>query len=143
MRHRKTTIKLGRSPAHRHALLSSLVCNLIQRSRIQTTLPKAKAARSLADRMVTLGKRGTLAARRAAIARLHRPAIVGQLFAAVAPSFAERKGGYTRILRLGRRASDSAEMAILEWTNYAPPAPKAKKEKKAGPAQDKDAGGKK
>jgi large subunit ribosomal protein L17 len=116
MRHRKKTVKLGRAPAHRDALLSGLVCHLIESGRIRTTLPKAKAARGMADRMVSLGKRGTLAARRRAVARLRRPSAVRKLFAEVAPAFAERKGGYTRILKLGARPSDNAEMALLEWT---------------------------
>ena len=81
MRHRKKTIKLGRTSSHRDALMASLVCNLIQERRITTTLPKAKAAKSLADKMVTLGKRGDLAARRRAISKLRNPALVGTLFA--------------------------------------------------------------
>lgn len=129
MRHRKLTVKLGRTSAHRDALLANLVCNLITFKRIQTTVPKAKAARRLAEKMVTLGKRGTLAARRRAIARIHRPDCVKALFDAIAPAFKDRQGGYTRVLRLGRRASDSSETAILEWVNYIPQPPKKKKEK--------------
>ena len=116
MRHRKKTIKLGRSPAHRDAVLASLVCSLIETGRIQTTLPKAKAARSLAERMVTLGKRGSLADRRRAVAKLRRAPMVSKLFSGVAPAFADRAGGYTRITKLGARASDGAERAVLEWT---------------------------
>ncbi len=116
MRHRKKTVKLGRAPAHRDALLAGLVCSLIEFGRVRTTLAKAKAARVLAERMVTLGKRGTLAARRLAVARLRRATAVRKLFAEVAPAFAERPGGYTRVLKLGPRASDNAEMALLEWT---------------------------
>ncbi len=140
MRHRKTTVKLGRKPAHRDALLASLVGSLIRHGRIRTTLPKAKAARVLAEKMVTLGKAGTLAARRRALARLHSPDEVRKLFTAVAPAFADRKGGYTRIAKLGRRGGDSSEMAVLEWTNYTPPAPKAAKPAaktaKSEPGQD-------
>lgn len=121
MRHRAKSTKLGRTSAHRTALMASLVCHLIQERRITTTLTKAKAARSLAERMVTLGKRGTLAARRQAISRLHRKERVATLFDQIAPAFADRAGGYTRILKLGRRASDSSEMAILEWVDFAPP----------------------
>ena len=127
MRHRKKTIKLGRTSAHREALLSSLVCNLIKAKRIETTLPKAKAARSLAERMVTLAKRNTLATRRRATSILRLPEAVSELFATVGPAFADRAGGYTRIYKLGTRASDSSEMALLEWVNYVPPAPKKKK----------------
>ncbi len=138
MRHRKKTIKLGRTSEHRDALLSSLVCNLIESKRIITTVPKAKAARTLAEKMVTLGKRGDLAARRRAISILRRVDRVGDLFSNVAPAFKDRQGGYTRILRLGRRASDSSEMAILEWVNFVPQPPKKKKEasaKDAAPAK--------
>lgn len=126
MRHLKKTVKLGRTSAHRSALFASLVCNLIERGRIRTTLPKARAARSLADRMVTLAKRGSLADRRRAIARLRRPDRVARLFRDIAPAFADRSGGYTRVLKLGRRTGDGAEMALLEWTNYTPPEPRKK-----------------
>ena len=129
MRHRKVTIKLGRTSAHRDALLAAQVCSLIVSGRIRTTVPKAKATRSLAEKMVTLGKRGTLAARRLALQKLHSVPAVHRLFETVAPAFKERQGGYTRIVRLGQRGSDCAEIALLEWTNYTPPAPKVKKEK--------------
>ena len=121
MRHRVKTIKLGRTSSHRNALLASLVCHLIEEKRITTTLPKARAARGLAERMVTLGKRGGLAARRQAISKLRRKDRVAKLFDEVAPSFTERAGGYTRILKLGRRSSDSSEMAILEWVGSLTP----------------------
>lgn len=129
MRHRKKTVKLGRKSEHRDALLSSLVCNLIERQRITTTLAKAKAARSLADRMVTLAKRNTLYSRRRAISILRREGPVAKLFAEIAPSLQDRNSGYTRILKLGKRPSDSSEMAILEWVNFVPPQPKPKKGK--------------
>lgn len=140
MRHRKKTIKLGRTSEHRAALLSSLVCNLIKARRITTTLPKAKAARSLAERMVTLAKRNTLHTRRQAVGTLRQPDVVGELFSTIGPSFADRAGGYTRILKLGRRMSDSAEMAILEWVNFVPQPPK-KKEAKDAKGAAKAAGG--
>jgi large subunit ribosomal protein L17 len=117
MRHRKKTVKLGRTSAHRNELLSNLVCALIDNKRIKTTLPKAKAARSLAEKMVTLGKKGTLAHRRQAIATLKKQDSVKELFENIAPVFADRSGGYTRIVKLGRRMSDSSEMAILEWVD--------------------------
>lgn len=117
MRHRKKTVKLGRTSAHRNELLANLVCALIDNKRIKTTAPKAKAARSLAEKMVTLGKKGTLAARRQAIATLKQEKSVKELFDAVAPTFAERNGGYTRIIKLGRRISDSSEMVLLEWVD--------------------------
>ena len=115
MRHRKKTVKLGRTSAHRNELLANLVCGLIEHRRIKTTVAKAKAARSLAEKMVTLGKKGTLAARRQAIATLKQEELVRVLFDDIAPSFESRSGGYTRILKLGRRISDSSEMVLLEW----------------------------
>jgi large subunit ribosomal protein L17 len=117
MRHRKKTIKLGRTTSHREAMLANQVCSLIKEKRITTTLPKAKATRSLAEKMVTLGKRGDLHARRQAISRLRSQDAVHELFSAIAPAFAERQGGYTRILKLGTRRSDASEMAILEWVD--------------------------
>ncbi|WP_372808482.1 50S ribosomal protein L17 [Pontiella sp.] len=129
MRHRKKTVKLGRTSAHRNELLSNLVCALIDNKRIKTTAPKAKAARCLAEKMVTLGKKGTLAARRQAIATLKNEVSVKELFDAVAPTFAARNGGYTRILKLGRRISDGSEMVLLEWVDaIAAPAPAEKVE---------------
>ena len=135
MRHRKKTIKLSRTSEHRDALLANLVCSLIAAKRIQTTLAKAKAARSLAEKMVTLAKRGTVAARRRAIATLRNHEHVKVLFDIVAPAFKERAGGYTRIVKLGRRASDSSEMSLLEWVNYIPQAPKKKKTSAQGKAE--------
>ena len=115
MRHRKKTVKLGRTTAHRNELLSNLVCNLIKEGRIKTTIAKAKAARSLAEKMVTLAKKGTLSDRRQAVAKLKHKEIVKDLFDNVSPSFKDRQGGYTRIIKLGKRISDSSEMVILEW----------------------------
>lgn len=130
MRHRKKTVKLGRTSSHRAAMLSSLVGHLIDRRRIKTTLPKARAARSLAERMVTLGKDGTMAARRRAYSKLQQNDQVTKLFDEVAPSFKERAGGYTRIIKLGRRSSDSSEMVFLEWVEPGTPAQKKKSPKK-------------
>ncbi len=115
MRHRKKTVKLGRTSAHRNELLANLVCGLIEHRRIKTAVAKAKAARSLAEKMVTLGKKGTLAARRQAIATLKQEGLVRVLFDEITPGFESRSGGYTRILKLGRRMSDSSEMVLLEW----------------------------
>lgn len=120
MRHQKKTVKLGRSQAHRDSLLSNQVCSLIEHRRIKTTLAKAKATKPLAERMVTLGKKGDLHARRIAIAYLKHKDIVKKLFTQIAPASADRKGGYTRIVKLGARLSDSAPMAYLEWVDYAP-----------------------
>lgn len=119
MRHRKSNVKLGRTAEGRSALLSSLVCNFIEEQRIRTTLPKARQARRVAERMVTLAKRGTLAARRDALAELRHRKHVTKLFERIAPQYKDRHGGYTRIVKLGRRGSDGSEMAILEWVDLA------------------------
>ncbi len=115
MRHRIKSKKLGRSGAHRKAMLANMVSSLINEKRITTTLQKARLARSMAEKMVTIGRRGTLADRRRAIAILHQPDAVGVLFSDIVPRMEGRHGGYTRIYKLGRRSSDSSEMAILEW----------------------------
>lgn len=133
MRHLKRTAKLGRTGEHRNAMLANLVSSLIIHKRVTTTLAKAKAARSVADKMVTLGKQGTLHARRLAAARLRYQGrsltqskeerkqwreskdVVHILFDMIAPVFKERKGGYTRIVKLGERRGDVAKMAILEF----------------------------
>ena len=125
MRKRKKTVKLGRSQAHRDSLLSNQVCSLIEHRRIKTTLAKAKAVKPLAERMLTLGKKGDLHARRVAISYLKHKDIVKTLFTEIAPAAADRKGGYTRIVKLGARLSDSAPMAYLEWVDYAPEVKKA------------------
>lgn len=117
MRHQKNTIKLGRTAEHRKALLANQVCSLIQHQRIKTTLAKAKAVRPLAERMVTLGKKGSIHARRTALATLRQKNAVKKLFDDIAPRSAERNGGYTRIVKLGRRKSDSAPMAFIEWVD--------------------------
>ena len=117
MRHRKKTVKLGRTSAHRKELLANQVCALIDHKRIKTTLQKARATRVLAEKMVTLGKKGTLAHRRQAISKLKQVNCVKELFDNVAPAFSDRSGGYTRIVKLGRRISDSSEMVLLEWVD--------------------------
>lgn len=131
MRHKIKSKKLGRSAEHRKALLGSLVVNLIKRKRIKTTLVKARMASRSADKMVTIGKRGGLADRRLAVADLRDKDAVAALFKEIAPQFEGRAGGYTRVLKLGKRASDGAEMAILEWVGIALPVRKKKVEKKA------------
>ena len=117
MRHQKKTVKLGRTAAHRKSLLANQVCSLIEHKRIKTTLAKAKAVRPLAEKMVTLGKRGDLHARRIAAGYLGQKDAVKKLFAEIAPRAADRKGGYTRIIKLGQRLSDSAPMAYIEWVD--------------------------
>ncbi len=117
MRHRVKTVKLQRKTAHRRSLLANLSCSLIEHGRIRTTLAKTKALRPIAERMVTLGKRGDLHARRQAIAFLRQKDAVKKLFAEVAPAAADRRGGYCRITKLGPRPSDSAPMAYIEWVD--------------------------
>jgi large subunit ribosomal protein L17 len=134
MRHQKKTVKLGRTAEHRKALLANQVCSLIEHTRIKTTLAKAKAVRPFAEKMLTLGKRGTLHDRRNAIAYLHQPAAVKKLFEEIAPRSANRNGGYTRIIKLGPRMSDSAPMAYLEWVDTAEAADEAAPKKAAVPA---------
>src|SRR5206468_7087742 len=116
MRHLKRTAKLGRTGEHRNAMLANLVCSLIKHKRIRTTLAKAKAARSVAEKVVTLGKAGTLHDRRLASSRLHQDEeAVKILFNDIAPTQKERHGGYTRIIRLHQRQGDAAEIVILEF----------------------------
>ena len=114
MRHRVATGKLGRKTAHRIMMFRNMVTSFLDKERIHTTLPKAKALRPIAERMITLGKRETLHARRRALAFIKDPGVVSKLFATLAPRFADRNGGYTRIVRLGWRDGDGAQMAILE-----------------------------
>ncbi len=129
MRHQKKTVKLGRTTAHRDALLANQVVSLIEHTRITTTLAKAKAVRPLAEKLVTLGKKGTLHARRVALSYLHHnEKAVTKLFAEVAPRSANRNGGYTRIIKTGPRLSDASSMAFIEWVDQV--APEAKEEAK-------------
>src|SRR5437588_805339 len=130
MRHRKKAIKLGRTAEHRKALLANQVCSLIEHERIKTTLAKAKAVRPLAERMVTLGKNGSLHARRTALAVLRQKDAVKKLFDNIAPRSADRLGGYTRIIKLGPRKSDSALIAFIEWVDGAPVTEQKEKEPK-------------
>jgi large subunit ribosomal protein L17 len=154
MRHLKRTAKLGRTGEHRNAMLANLVCSLIKHKRITTTLSKAKAARPVAEKMVTLGKIGTLHARRLAAARLRQQPrslhaskaareawrkhedVVRILFEDIAPTFKDRRGGYTRILKLGQRPGDAAQNAILEWVDL-PVAAAAPAPTEVKPAEEK------
>ena len=140
MRHLKRTAKLGRKSEHRNMMLANLVCNLIQENRVTTTLAKAKAARSVAEKMVTLAKKETVHARRLCVARLHREDAVKRLFKEIAPVFKDRRGGYTRIMHLNQRRGDAAQLAIIEWVELplATAAPEPEKKEAA-----KDAGEKK
>src|ERR1700730_10169128 len=141
MRHQKKTIRLGRKAEHRKALLANQVCSLIEHQRIKTTLAKAKAVRPLAEKMVTLGKKGSLHARRTALSVLRQKNAVKKLFDELAPRSTDRNGGYTRIVKLGQRKSDSASMAFIEWVDaaqvvegQAPQEKPAKKQKEPKPA---------
>ena len=116
MRHGKRNIRFGRQSAHRKATLISLVSSLIRYNRIETTLAKAKEARRLADRIVTWGKRGKLHHRRMVYSLLGKRDLVGIVFKDIAPLFANRQGGYTRVVQTRNRPGDGAKLAILEWT---------------------------
>ena len=158
MRHLKRTAKLGRTGEHRNAMLANLVCSLIKHKRVETTLAKAKAARSVAEKILTLGKKGTVHARRMVAAKLRQQPrshfkgtktvkgktirdewrqnedVIRILFEDLAPLFKERTGGYTRIVKLNQRQGDAAQVAILEWVEIPAPvaavaAPKAEEKK--------------
>jgi large subunit ribosomal protein L17 len=135
MRHRNKVKKLGRPAAQRRSLLANLVGSLIEHKQIRTTLAKAKAVRPVAEKMVTLAKRGDLHARRQAVGFLYSKSVVKELFEVVAPAARERAGGYTRITKLGPRLSDAAPMAFIEWVDQPATASRA-------PAEEPDAGSK-
>ena len=114
MRHHKVGHKLGRSSGQRKALYRNLITELLRHERIKTTEAKAKAIRGQAEKLITLGKRGDLHARRLAAARLNDPTVVTKLFDDLAPRYEERSGGYTRVFKLGQRQGDGAPMVLLE-----------------------------
>jgi large subunit ribosomal protein L17 len=118
MRHRKTGRRLGRTTSHRDAMLRNMVTSLLDQERIVTTVPKAKEARRIAERMITLGKRGDLHARRQALSYIRSKNIVAKLFDQLSVQYADRQGGYTRIIRTGNRLGDAAPMAIIELVDY-------------------------
>ena len=130
MRHQRVMKKFGRSTAHRKAMMKNMVANLILAESIQTTLPKAKQARKDAEKMVTIARKGTLAARRLVASRLFQPKAVQKLFDKIVPAMEGRKGGYTRILKLGARKGDGAPTCLLQWVVL--PEPK----KEAAPAAE-------
>ncbi len=150
MRHRKLTFKLGRTSEHRKALLANQVASLIHHGQIKTTLEKAKGTRRLAEKMVTLAKKGGLHRRRLVISRIFDVPVakreapmkgfmtaVEKLFSEIAPRYAERNGGYTRIIKLGPRKGDSAEMCLLQWVEEGAVQPKPKKKRKKTEAEKK------
>jgi large subunit ribosomal protein L17 len=150
MRHQRKTVKLGRKQGHRDALLANLAVSLIEHGRIKTTIAKAKAVRPFVEKLVTKAKNGTLHSRRMALADLrHNEDAVTKLFSELGPLNSERKGGYTRIVKLGQRRSDASEMAFIEWVDrpaQEEPEPKAKATKakkapKAAKAEKTEAAG--
>jgi len=130
MKHGVVGRKLNRSRSHYHALMDNLITSVLKHESIKTTLPKAKEARPLVEKIITLAKRGTLHARRTAFKTVRDEEVLHKLFAEIGPRMKERKGGYTRILKLGLRLKDAAPMALLELVDYQPKA-------KAKPAQEK------
>ncbi len=143
MRHLRRTAKLGRTGEHRNAMLANLVCSLIKHKRVTTTLAKAKAARSVAEKMVTLGKKNTTHARRLVAARLHQEDATKILFNEIAPAQKDRNGGYTRIVKMHQRQGDASQLAILEWVDIATvseaPTETAKETKPADKKEEKTA----
>ena len=133
------TRKLGRTTEHRMAMLKGMVTLLLENGQIVTTLTRAKEVRPLAEKMITLGKKNTLASRRAALAFITKEAVVSKVFNELAPLSAERNGGYTAIYKLGPRRGDAAEMAVIKLVGYEKPAEKDEKaEKKAKKKADKE-----
>ena len=120
MRHQRAGRKLGRDAAHRKALYANLTASLIEHGRIKTTVAKAKEVRPVAEEMITLGRRGDVPARRQALKFLRSQDVVHKLFSEVGPRFSDRPGGYSRIVKLGPRQGDAAEMAYLELVDYVP-----------------------
>ena len=132
------TRKLGRTTAQRKAMLRGMVTLLLENGQVETTLTRAKEVRSIAEKMITLGKKNTLASRRAALAYITKEDVVTKVFVELAPLYAERNGGYTQIYKLGPRRGDGAEMAIVKLIDYVKPTDK-KAAKKAAKAEAKKA----
>lgn len=138
MRHNKSGRTLGRKPDHRQHMMRNMVTSFFQNEKITTTVTRAKELRKLVDRMITLGKRGDLHARRQALQVIRDPKVVAKLFEMIAPRYSERPGGYTRILRLDNRAGDNAPMAIIELVEegyVAKPDPSDQTEESSAPQQ--------
>jgi large subunit ribosomal protein L17 len=131
MRHQVKKGMLGRNTAHRRALMRNMVTSFLERERVRTTIAKARSLRPVAEKMITLGKRGTLHARRQALAYMTKEEAVKKLFDDLGPRFKERPGGYTRIVKLDRRAGDGAEMAMIELVGTEFKAKTKKKKKDA------------
>ena len=118
MRHRKAFNKLNRTASHRKALMSNLATQLFMHKKITTTTPKAKALRPVVERLITFAKKGTLAARRQVLRTVRDKSVVKELFDEIAPTFSDRQGGYTRIIKLGQRPGDAAEIAYIELVGF-------------------------
>ncbi|MFQ5737918.1 MAG: 50S ribosomal protein L17 [Acidobacteriota bacterium] len=139
MRHRWAGRKLNRTSSHRKAMLRNMVTEFLDKERLVTTVPKAKELRPFTEKLITLGKRETLHARRRALALIRRKEVVHKLFDSLAPRFADRNGGYTRIIRLGFRKGDNAELALIELvgSESVPPAGEKKRSKSAKESPDR------
>ena len=135
MRHRKSGRKLNRTASHRKAMFANMAAALIKHEQIITTLPKAKELRPVVEKLITLGKRGDLHARRQAISRIQDKAMVAKLFETLGPRYKERNGGYTRVLKAGFRYGDSAPMAVIEFVDRDPDA----RGQDSGPVQGEEA----
>lgn len=133
------TRKLGRPTAHRNLMLRGMVTLLLEKGQIETTVTRAKEVRALAEKMITLGKTNTLAARRAALAFITKESVVKKLFDQIAPAYANRNGGYTAIYKIGPRRGDGAEMAIIKLIGIDAPAADAAEDKKSKKAKKKEA----
>lgn len=131
MRHRKRHGRLNRDASHRRAMLRNMVTSLLDHERVQTTDAKAKELRRLADRMITLGKRGSLHARRRALTVIRDETIAAKVFGELAERYRARPGGYTRVLKLGRRMGDAAPVSVVQLVEGSEPAPKGRKKKAA------------
>jgi large subunit ribosomal protein L17 len=141
VRHRRSGRKLGRDASHRKALYSNLAGALFEHGRIKTTAAKAKEVKPIAEQMITLARRGGVHARRQALAYLRSQDVVHKLFSDVGPRFADRPGGYCRIIRIGPRQGDAAEMVYLELVDFVPdatfaPAPRAPREEEPEPVEE-------
>ncbi|HEY8843164.1 MAG TPA: 50S ribosomal protein L17 [Gaiellaceae bacterium] len=141
MRHRRSGRKLGRDASHRKALYSNLAGALFEHGRIKTTAAKAKEVKPIAEQMITLARRGGVHARRQALAYLRSQDVVHKLFSDVGPRFADRPGGYCRIIRIGPRQGDAAEMVYLELVDFVPeatfaPPPRAQREEEPEPVEE-------
>ena len=135
MRHGKVHRKLNKKPAHRKAMFANMAASLIKHEQIVTTLPKAKELRPIVEKLVTLAKKGGLAARRQAISEMRDVAMVKKLFEVIGPRYKDRKGGYTRVLKAGFRYGDNAAQAVIEFVDRDLEA----KGKDSGPVQEKKA----